>query len=515
MDDLKGFCNNYESLVKLAMLIERFSTDIGMELGLGKCKVVNLVRGKYVKLGGVLLESGGLIAELEEDEIYKYLGVEELDGIKHEKMKENIWQAAKKKLRKILESELNSRNIIQAVNECCLPIVSYSFGIINWNESDLKGMDVSIRKMLNMYKCLQLKSDIDRLYVPRGSGGRGLISIWDSFRATSSRIAHVIKNSENELLKLCGSVDVKSVFSNIARAEKYEQELLPEWPADLENKSVLRQAKVKASYMRELMARRRFDTWKGKPQHGAFLRLLEESEADVKASLGWLKRCHLDPYTEGFICAAQELGLFTRYHEMHILKTRNDDRCRVCRSEQETIFHILAGCDVLAKSQYFDRHNAVCKYVHFMALKCYSLEQGNNWHSHRPKEVIRTNNVEILYDQILSTDRPIGANRPDIVIKDKLARKAYVIDISCPCDTNVFKKENEKIAKYQGLRAELQKMWNMDCIVIPVVVGGLGAVTRQAAVYLSQIPGTPDLMLCQKIALLGSKKILHNVLGRK
>ena len=144
-----------------------------------------------------------------------------------------------------------------------------------------------------------------------------------------------------------------------------------------------------------------------------------------------------------------------------------------------------------------------------------SLEQGNNWHSHRPKEVIRTNNVEILYDQILSTDRPIGANRPDIVIKDKLARKAYVIDISCPCDTNVFKKENEKIAKYQGLRAELQKMWNMDCTVIPVVVGGLGAVTRQAAVYLSQIPGTPDLMLCQKIALLGSKKILHNVLGRK
>ena len=106
-----------------------------------------------------------------------------------------------------------------------------------------------------------MKSDIDRLYVPKGSGGRGLISVWDSFRATSSRIARVIKNSENELLKLCGSVDVKSVFSNIARAEKYEQELLPEWPADLEYKSVLQQAKVKARYMRELMARRRFDTW--------------------------------------------------------------------------------------------------------------------------------------------------------------------------------------------------------------------------------------------------------------
>ena len=78
----------------------------------------------------------------------------------------------------------------------------------------------------------------------------------------------------------------------------------------------------------------------------------------------------------------------------------------------------------------------------------------------------------------------------------------------------MVKKEKEKITKYQSLRAELQKMWKVDCIVIPVVVG-LGAVSRQAADYMSQIPGNPDLLMCQKITLLGSKKILHDVLGRK
>ena len=36
------------------------------------------------------LENGGVIKELGEDEMYKYLGMEELDGIKHQQMKEKI-----------------------------------------------------------------------------------------------------------------------------------------------------------------------------------------------------------------------------------------------------------------------------------------------------------------------------------------------------------------------------------------------------------------------------------------
>ena len=45
MDDLKSFSSSFESLKKMAHVIERFNTDIGMELGLSKCKVVNLVAG--------------------------------------------------------------------------------------------------------------------------------------------------------------------------------------------------------------------------------------------------------------------------------------------------------------------------------------------------------------------------------------------------------------------------------------------------------------------------------------
>ena len=51
---------------------------------------------------------------------------------------------------------------------------------------------------------------------------------------------------------------------------------------------------------------------------------------------------------------------------------------------------------------------------------------------------------------VLTTDRAVGANRPDIVIRDKMNKKVYIIDISCPSDVNVNAKEQEKISKYTG-----------------------------------------------------------------
>ena len=122
---------------------------------------------------------------------------------------------------------------------------------------------------------------------------------------------------------------------------------------------------------------------------------------------------------------------------------------------------------------------------------------------------------KIIYDQVIATTRPVGANRPDIIVKDISKNKAYIIDVSCPVDMNVGKKEAEKVAKYMGLCAELNRMWGVDTEILPVVIGGLGAVSKNICDYLAKIPGLPDLYMCQKICLLGSKKILHNALKRR
>ena len=41
-----------------------------------------------------------------------------------------------------------------------------------------------------------------------------------------------------------------------------------------------------------------------------------------------------------------------------------------------------------------------------------------------------------------------------------------------------IEKEKEKIEKYQDLRTELQKIWNVRVKIIQLVVGSLGAITK-------------------------------------
>jgi hypothetical protein len=46
-----------------------------------------------------------------------------------------------------------------------------------------------------------------------------------------------------------------------------------------------------------------------------------------------------------------------------------------------------------------------------------------------------------------------------------------LIDVGIPSDRNVIQKEPEKKLKYRNLSAEIQRMWNIKCFVIPVIIG--------------------------------------------
>ena len=78
----------------------------------------------------------------------------------------------------------------------------------------------------------------------------------------------------------------------------------------------------------------------------------------------------------------------------------------------------------------------------------------------------------------------------------------------------MLEKKRMKKSKYGPLRAETERMWGVKTEIIPVVVGGLGAVTRNLGNNLAKIPGTPDLHMRHKICLFGSKRILQDVLRR-
>ena len=108
--------------------------------------------------------------------------------------------------------------------------------------------------------------------------------------------------------------------------------------------------------------------------------------------------------------------------------------------------------------------------------------------------------------------REVTANRPDIIIKNKKEKTCTLIDVAIPADRNVVQKEAEKKLKYKSLCIEIQRMWNLKCTIVPVIIGATGIVTRSLKKNLETIPGNHSIDSLQKTAILGTSHILWKVL---
>ena len=73
-----------------------------MEFGLEKCAKIAFKRGKLFHSQNLVIDINREIQELEQGETYKYLGIEESEGIQHQQMKERLKREYNRRLRVIL-----------------------------------------------------------------------------------------------------------------------------------------------------------------------------------------------------------------------------------------------------------------------------------------------------------------------------------------------------------------------------------------------------------------------------
>ena len=137
MDDLKLFGKSEDQIDSLVQTVFIFSEDIGMELGLKKCGVVILQKGKLVKFDGIHLPNQEIMKEVDENG-YTYLGILDLDKIKEHEMKIKVRAECHRRLRLILKSKLNGKNKTQAINTSMVALLRYGAGIIDWKVDELK-----------------------------------------------------------------------------------------------------------------------------------------------------------------------------------------------------------------------------------------------------------------------------------------------------------------------------------------------------------------------------------------
>jgi hypothetical protein len=64
-------------------------------------------------------------------------------------------------------------------------------------------------------------------------------------------------------------------------------------------------------------------------------------------------------------------------------------------------------------------------------------------------------NITVLRDQGVQTERDVLANRTDIVVKNK-DTTCLLTDVAIPSDRNVIQKEAGKKVKYKNLSTEIQ-----------------------------------------------------------
>jgi hypothetical protein len=87
-----------------------------------------------------------------------------------------------------------------------------------------------------------------------------------------------------------------------------------------------------------------------------------------------------------------------------------------------------------------------------------------------------------------------------------------LIDVAIPSDRNAIQKKSENKLKYRNISIEIQRMWNMKRLVIPVITGVIGILTKGLKKYLETIPETHSADSLQKTAVPGTSHIIRKVL---
>ena len=133
-------------------------------------------------------------------------------------MKEKVRKEYYRRVRMVLKTELNAANRFEAINTLAIPVVTYSFNIIDWKMSEIKRLDTKTRKLLTLSKMHHPKADVDRLYLPRNAGGRGLIQLEATYKTTTIGLDTYLRNTDDALIKLVQEHDGRKKLYSASRA---------------------------------------------------------------------------------------------------------------------------------------------------------------------------------------------------------------------------------------------------------------------------------------------------------
>ena len=113
------------------------------------------------------------------------------------------------KVKKVLESWLNGGNLVTTItiNTWAVSLLKYAAGVIDLTHGELEALEERVHKFMTMHNALHPKSDVDRLYLPRKKGGRGLISATDAVTIAIVGLESYVMDSAESLIIAARNVE--------------------------------------------------------------------------------------------------------------------------------------------------------------------------------------------------------------------------------------------------------------------------------------------------------------------
>ena len=182
----------------------------------------------------------------------------------------------------MLKSDLNARNTIDTLT---VPVILYSYGVIDWKLDEIQDLDRMTRKQLCMNQMLAKKADVDRIYLPCQEGGRSLMNLEKEYKVTMIGLQTYMTNKDDvQIQAVLRHQNSKALHPVPKEAEKYLTEAgTTDDMTNNHGKTATWKAKqLKLKYKEDFKKMVR-DKWKEKAMHGKFPNYLDKDHVDVEA----------------------------------------------------------------------------------------------------------------------------------------------------------------------------------------------------------------------------------------
>ena len=517
VDDLKLYTGDINTLKHQLNIVTKFSNDVTMRFGIDKCSYLHIKKGRIVDSNEPLSINGLKITPLKSGDHYKYLGIDENISYDGPINKERISKEYLSRVKKIWTSELSDYNKVTAHNTFATPVITPTVGILDWTIAEIEQLDIKTRKKLTLSGSFHPNSDIDKLYISRSKGGRGLKSIKTLFEGRIISIyQHLKLNSErNHVLDFVNEAEKESI-------KRVSEELLRNANIEIETrekpKTLSRRFNATKSYEHD-------EKYTRKVMHGFFQRKLKsDANIDLQTSLNRSKNKNITSHFVGYLDAIIDQEVPTRYlqHKRQVdqgLEPTVDKNCRLCRTAVEDVVHVISGCPGMSARYYLPlRHDALANYVLKEIIKK-NHPHYNYQESREPEYVKKIENKEYWWNLPIKTITKVPHNKPDIIIWDKLKKVCTIIEVSCPSDVNISSKIQEKLNNYAALLRNMQILYrDYRFEFLPIIVGALGYMPKCLFKYMEDLgfqknEAKKHIHMMQKIVTSGTVKICKTFLN--